>query len=275
MDERLQLRVQRYGWDRAASIYDRAWAGPLRPAQELLFDLAGLEEGESVLETACGSGLVTLDIARAVGPSGEVLATDLSEKMMERARQATESAGLGNVRFERMDAGALDVPDDSFDAALCSLGLMYVTDFAAATRELARVVRPGGRVVAVVWGERRRCGWADIFPIVDARVNTDVCPLFFQLGTGNTLEGLMHEAGFGTLESRRIRTTLEFPNREIALEAAFAGGPVAMAYDRFDPDVKDAVHQEYLDSIEPFRDGDGYRIPGEYVAVRGDRAAAE
>jgi ubiquinone/menaquinone biosynthesis C-methylase UbiE len=273
MDSRLQLRVQRYGWDRAASVYDRAWADPLRPAQELLLEAAELQEGERVLETACGSGLVTVDIARAVGSSGEVLATDLSDGMLERARTATVELELDPVRFERMDAGALDLPDDTFDAALCSLGLMYVPDFGAAIREFARVVRPGGRAAAVVWGERRRCGWADLFPIVDARVKTEVCPLFFQLGTGDTLEALMREAGLQQVESRRIRTTLDFPTEERALEAAFAGGPVAMAYGRFEPAVQTEVHQEYLASIEAFRAGEGYRIPGEFVAVRGKVAA--
>lgn len=269
MDPRLQLRVQRYGWDRAAHVYERAWSRQLAPAQDLLLDMADLQHGEEVLELACGSGLVTRRIAASVGPTGHVTATDLSEEMLERAKQATRD--MDHLSFRRMDAGELDLPDDRFDAALCALGLMYVPDPATAFREMFRVLRPGGRAAAAVWGTRKACGWADIFPIVDARVNTEVCPLFFQLGTGDTLPDRLTDAGFHHVRVERITTTLEYASPEEALEAAFEGGPVAMAYSRFDEPTRAEVHGEYLDSIAPYQTGDGYRIPGEFVVARGDR----
>jgi ubiquinone/menaquinone biosynthesis C-methylase UbiE len=286
MDARLQLRVQRYGWDRAAEVYDRAWSRQLAPAQALLLEMAGVQQGERVLEVACGSGLVTRELAGAVGPGGRVVASDLSEGMLERARRAVADAvprtppsqagpaknpETDPVTFVRLNAEALDLPDDEFDAAVCALGLMYVPDPGAALREMTRVLRPGGRVVAAVWGERRRCGWADIFPIVDARVNTEVCPLFFQLGTGDTLADRMQEAGLEEIRVRRLPSTLEYATAEEALEAAFAGGPVAMAYSRFDEEVRAQVHLEYLESIAPYRTPEGYRIPGEFVVARGIR----
>ena len=60
--------------------------------------------------------------------------------------------------------------EGGFDAAVCALGLMYLPDPGEAVASMARATRPGGRVVATVWGERRNCGWAELFPIVDARV---------------------------------------------------------------------------------------------------------
>ncbi len=270
MDARLQRRVQRYGWDRAAAAYDRAWSRQLAPAQDLLLGMAALHPGEEVVEIACGSGLVTARIADAVGPGGRVVATDLSDGMLERARRDAEGAGRGQISFQRADAETLELPDDSLDAALCALGLMYVPDPSAALREMGRVLRPGGRAVAAVWGERARCGWADIFPIVDARVNTAVCPLFFQLGTGDALAREMDGAGFGDVKLERISSTLLYGSPDEALEAAFDGGPVAMAYSRFDEDARAAVHREYLESIEPYRADAGYRIPGEFVVVRGE-----
>jgi ubiquinone/menaquinone biosynthesis C-methylase UbiE len=269
MDPRLQLRVQRYGWDRAASHYDRAWSRQLRPAQDLLLEMAALRQGEKVVELACGSGLVTARVAAAVGPSGAVLGTDLSDGMLDEARRVMEAEGFDQVTFRRMGAELLDLPDGEFDASLCALGLMYVPTPTDAAAEMGRVLRPGGRAVVAVWGERQKCGWADIFPIVDARVSSEVCPLFFQLGTGNALGRLLEGAGFTEVDVRRIETVLTYASAEEALEAAFAGGPVAMAYSRFDEATRSEVHAEYLESIAAHEREGAYNIPGEFVVARG------
>jgi ubiquinone/menaquinone biosynthesis C-methylase UbiE len=271
MDPRLQLRVQRYGWDRAAEHYERGWSDQLRPAQDLLMEMAALEEGERVLDLACGTGLVTFRAADAVGPGGRVVATDISDAMVEAVTAEARRRGLAHVEAERADAESFPFPEASFDAVLCGLGLMYVPDPGRSLSGAHRVLRPGGRFVTAVWGERSRCGWAEIFPIVDARVRSEVCPLFFQLGTGGALELQMEGAGFREVEARRIRTTLVYASQEEALGAAFLGGPVALAYSRFDEALTEVVHREYLDSIAPYREGDGYRIPGEFVVARGVR----
>ena len=148
---------------------------------------------------------------------------------------------------------------------------MYVTDFPGAIREMHRVTRPGGRAVAAVWGRRDRCGWAEIFPIVDRRVNTEVCPMFFQLGTGNVQHDFFEKAGFARVRTERIQTLLEYESPESACLAAFAGGPVAMAYSRFDAATRDAAHAEYLESIAGFRRDGRYQIPGEFVVTRGEK----
>ena len=118
------------------------------------------------------------------------------------------------------------------------LGLMYMPDPQKAIREFYRVLRPGGRAVAAVWGERRKCGWAEIFPIVDSRVQSEVCPMFFNLGTGCVLSQLFGAAGFREIDTRRRESRLRYQTTEEACEAAFAGGPVALAYSRFSQDKK-------------------------------------
>ena len=271
MEPRLQKRVQRYGWDRAVDHYDASWQRQLEPAQRRLLNLANLRPGERVLDIACGTGLVSFPAAEAVGPSGYLLGTDISGSMIEASRAAARARGLTQARFDRMEAEALDCPDEAFDAVLCGLGLMYVVDFLGAVREMHRVTRPRGRAVSAVWGQRDRCGWAEIFPIVDERVNTEVCPLFFQLGAGTVQQDLFSAAGFVEVRSERIRTRLEYESGEKACAAAFAGGPVAMAYSRFDEATRREVHAEYLASIAPYREGGGYRIPGEFVVTIGVR----
>jgi ubiquinone/menaquinone biosynthesis C-methylase UbiE len=271
MDQALQRRVQRYGWDRASESYEAFWAAQLRPAQRLLLERARLSPGDHVVDVACGTGLVTREAAREVGPSGRVVGTDLSQKMVDRLLAVAAADGLTNIDARRMDAESLDFPDGTFDAALCALGLMYVPDVPRALAELRRVVRPGGRLVAAVWGARKHCGWAEIFPIVESRVQSDVCPLFFALGTGDELARQFERAGFADVRTDRITTILEYASAHEAIGAAFIGGPVAMAYSRFDEPTKAAAHEEYLQSIEAYRTDGHYHLPGEFVVVSGRR----
>jgi ubiquinone/menaquinone biosynthesis C-methylase UbiE len=274
MDPRLQKRVQRYGWDKAASAYEDGWREQLAPAQDLLMKMAALTPGERVLDTACGTGLVTLPAAAAVAPDGHVVGADISQAMVELAAGIAADRGVGNVNYARMELEAIDydaenVAREAFDVALCSLGLMYAPDPVAALTEMHGALKPGGRMVASVWGKRANCGWADIFPIVDSRVQSEVCPMFFALGTGEALDYAFGQAGYKDISTERINVVLHYENDEQALGAAFVGGPVAMAYSRFDPETREAAHSEYLTSIAPFRKGDGYEIPGEFVVTRG------
>jgi ubiquinone/menaquinone biosynthesis C-methylase UbiE len=271
MDARLQQRVQRYGWDRAASYYEQSWSRQLAPAQDLLMKMAALKPGERVLDIACGTGLVTFRAASAVGPTGEVVGTDISEAMVDAGRAAASARGVTNARFERMEAEELSLPDAFFDAVLCALGMMYVTDFAGSIREMFRVTKRDGRAASAVWGKRDRCGWAEIFSIVEKRVQSDVCPMFFQLGTGEMQAALFASAGFADIQTERITTMLEYANGEEACVAAFAGGPVTMAYSRFDDDARASAHADYLQSIAAFKRGTGYAVPGEFVVTRGEK----
>ncbi|MGO1078701.1 methyltransferase domain-containing protein [Inquilinus sp. CA228] len=273
MDPKLQIRIQRYGWDAASGAYEESWRGPLLPAQRTLLEAAALAAGERVIEAACGSGLVTREIARAVGPSGEVVATDLSQAMVDLTARGCAADGLGWVETARMAADDLAVAEGRFDAAVCALGLMYVPDPRGAIRSMRRAVRAGGRVVATVWGQRRNCGWAEIFPIVDARVASEVCPLFFASGAPGALGGDFAAAGLGDIRERRQQERLEFPDARALLSAMLIGGPVALAVKRFTPEILAEVEAEFLHSVREHRAADGrYLIPGEFVTVAGRSA---
>jgi ubiquinone/menaquinone biosynthesis C-methylase UbiE len=265
MDARLQRRIQRYGWDLAAVDYESLWQAQLAEAQGALLALASPAVGERVVDIACGTGLVSFGAARAVGPKGHVLGIDLSERMVATAERRARELKLPNCRFSRMDAETLALPDASIDVALCALGLMYMPDPEQALREMYRVLRPGGRVSLAVWGERSKCGWSAIFPIIDDEVASEVCPLFFRLGEQDALARLCADAKFGDIRHRRITATLTFSDADEACDAAFVGGPVALAWSRFDAEVRARVRARYLNAIESWRHGRGYRIPGEFV----------
>jgi ubiquinone/menaquinone biosynthesis C-methylase UbiE len=271
MEAKLQRRIQRYGWDKAVEYYEQHWQHQLAPAQDHLLEMAGIQPGDRVLDVACGTGLVTRRVARQVGASGTVVGVDVAGKMVAYAQHLAANQHLPQVTWARMDAEELLFPDETFDIALCALGLMYVPHPVKALQEMYRVLQPGGRAVAAVWGQRERCGWADVFPIVDARVTTEVCPLFFHLGTHDMLAQTFAAAGFAHIVSDRLSTRLVYASPEEACGAAFAGGPVALAYARFDACTRQAAHAEYLAAIAAYSTGEGYAIPGEFVIVHGDK----
>jgi ubiquinone/menaquinone biosynthesis C-methylase UbiE len=268
MEPNLQRRLQRYGWDLAAPRYESLWRAQLAPAQAGLMACARLLPGERVLDVACGTGITALAAAAGVSPGGAVVGVDLSGHMVEAARARVMQACCANARFERMDGERLDFPDNSFGVALCCLGLMYMPNPEQALLEMHRVLRQGGRVILAVWGERSRCGWAKLFPIVDAEVASEVCPLFFRLGQGNALADACSNAGFDVTTRSRIAVTLAYADDDQACDAAFIGGPVALAWSRLDAGARRRVRDRYLDAIGTWRHPDRtYRIPGEFVIV--------
>src|SRR5260370_37963622 len=131
-------------------------AATLAVATERMLAGAAIAQGMRVLDVAAGTGDQTLIAARVVGPSGTVLATDISASMLEAAAEAAREAGLDNIVTHVADASALDLAPDSFDAAICRFGLMFMPDVAAALAHVHRVLKPGATFAALVWSTGTR-----------------------------------------------------------------------------------------------------------------------
>ncbi|HSC03744.1 MAG TPA: bifunctional demethylmenaquinone methyltransferase/2-methoxy-6-polyprenyl-1,4-benzoquinol methylase UbiE [Solirubrobacteraceae bacterium] len=136
-------------FDRIAGLYDRMnsvmTAGLHHQWRRRAADLAALAPGGRALDVATGTGDLALELADRVAPGGEVVGVDFSERMLELAR----AKGGTRVRFESGNALALDYPDGSFDAATVGFGARNFSDLSRGLSEMARVVRPGGRVVVL------------------------------------------------------------------------------------------------------------------------------
>jgi len=136
-------------FDRIARVYDRMnsimTAGMHHRWRERAADLAQLQPGARALDVACGTGDLALELARRVGPGGEVVACDFSEQMLELARE--KAADVPTVHVEWANALELPYRDDEFAAATVGFGVRNFADLDRGLSELARVVRPGGKVV--------------------------------------------------------------------------------------------------------------------------------
>jgi SAM-dependent methyltransferase len=267
MDARLFRRIQRYGWDAATDAYDRDWVPLLEGLTRDCVRRAEITPGQTVLDLATGTGVGALCAAEAAGPTGMVIGQDISDQMITRATQRADAQGMGapSLRFERRDMEATGATDGAFNAVTAAFGLMYAADRTAAFAEIARVLAIGGRVSACVWGRRNACGWAEVFPIVDAHVQSEVCPLFFALGAPGALTFALARAGFDDIAEQRFPLSLGWASADDACAAMLEGGPVALAWKRFSPAARRTVRAEYLASIEPYRRGSRYQVPSEVV----------
>jgi ubiquinone/menaquinone biosynthesis C-methylase UbiE len=230
-------------WQEAAAAWHRwgptleAWLGE---ATELMLDLARIGEGLSVLDVAAGAGGQTLAAARRVGPGGSVLATDIAANILEFAEREAHAAGLGNVATRVMDGESLEVDDETVDAVVSRVGLIYFPDQQRALTEIRRVLREGGRVSAIVYSTPERNQFFSIpVSIIRRRAGLPApapgLPGPFSLGQQGVLEAAYEEAGFRETEVRAIDAPVRFSSaaecvrfeRESfgALHAMLAGVP--------------------------------------------------
>jgi ubiquinone/menaquinone biosynthesis C-methylase UbiE len=150
-NEQEGLQSQIGVWDRISSIHLREVDDRFTEVVDGVIRRAALRPGQRVLDLGTGTGSVAVRAASLVTPGGNVTAVDISPEMLELARQRAAGLGLSNITFLEERAEEISAPSGRFDVALASLSLMYVIDRSTAAREIQRVLRPGGRLVAAVW----------------------------------------------------------------------------------------------------------------------------
>jgi SAM-dependent methyltransferase len=198
-----------------------------------------------------------------------VLATDISEGIVELALQVARERGLNQVETRAMDGERLDLPDAYFDAVLCRLGLMYMPHPVTALREWRRVLRTGGRVAVVVFSTPDRNSWGAM-PASIIRRRAQLPPAVpgqpgpFSLGGPGVLEDVFHQAGFANAEVCAVpvphRTASAAEYVRVAREA-FGAFNAMMAH--LHDHERESVWNEVESSMRSFESPAGFEVPGE------------
>lgn len=238
-------------WDSMAQVYAEEIDRLFAPVVAALLAHARPQPGERVLDLGTGTGAAALAAAARVGPSGRVVGVDPSPQMRTLAWQHVRTRGLRNVSIEDGRAEAIPGADAAFDLVLASLSLMYALDRATAARECARVLRPGGRLVAAVWAGPQECDivrfqqtagrFAPAPPVagVGPGALSDPAPVLAQLAA----------AGIG---ARIERETLGFDVPDFATAWALLAGVTAA---QLPPERQRAAQEAVLALMWPAGDG--------------------
>jgi len=178
------------------------------PLGRLAIDALDLAGGMRVLDIGCGTGATTREIARRVGPSGDVLGADISGLLLGVAR--TRSAELTNVSFVEADVQTHPFDEGTFDAAFSRMGVMFFADPVAAFANVRRALRGGGRLAFVCWRSPADNEWVSVpgaaaRPWVDLVAGVDTAPGPFALADGAYLERVLRGAGFERIAIEDVR----------------------------------------------------------------------
>jgi SAM-dependent methyltransferase len=282
VSERDRQQAGQDGWGAAAEHWARAAerdeVGAAADAAAWMLRAADLRPGERVLEVAGGAGRVGLQAASAVGPDGSVLCSDFSEEMVKVARERFERLGVSNVETRALDAQALDLDAEAFDAVLCRFGYMLMPDPVQALRESARVLRPGGRLVLAVWGKAGENPWLTtilgaVMTHLSAPPPEPGTPGPFALGDPARLRDLLDGAGLANAEIETIETRQVYASAEAWWEKILSvGGPLGLLFNPLPEAGRNAIRDAALARGREYVADDGTAVfPATVVGARAIR----
>ncbi len=264
--------AQREQWNKDGAAWRRwnptldCWYGEVT---RQMLDLARIQPGQRILDIAAGAGEPAVSAAERVGPGGYVLATDISEGIVELALHVARERGFRQIETRAMDGENLDLPDASFDAVLCRLGLMYMPHPVTALREWRRALRPGGRVAVVVFSTPDRNSWGAA-PASIIRRRAQLPPPVagqpgpFSLGGPGVLEDMFRQAGFADPEVRAVPVPHAMASAaEYVRVAREAFGAFNAMMADLSPQERESVWSEVEGSMRSFESPGGFEVPGE------------
>jgi SAM-dependent methyltransferase len=204
---------------RHAAVFD----AEARPHNERFRAAVGVTQRDRVLDVGCGTGQSTRDAARAA-TAGSALGIDLSAQMLEHARRISREEGLTNIGFEQADAQVHRFPAGGFDVAISKFGSMFFDDPVAAFGNVGHALRPGGRLVLMVWQAREVNAWSTtvreaIAGDAELPPPTATGPSPFSLGDPAVAGGILAAAGFTEVTFTDVREPVHYgPDAAVALD---------------------------------------------------------
>jgi SAM-dependent methyltransferase len=258
--------TQRKDWDTAAQGW-HDWQEVVIEAtigvSKRLVELAEIKPGDRVLDVAAGSGEPALTAARAVGPEGKIVATDISERMLAFGSERAAEAGLENIEFLQLAASSLDFPAESFDAALSRWGIIFEPDAEAAAGRVRGFLKPGAKMAIASWGSPDRVPMLAV-PMMTIMQRLNVpppppgTPGPLSRPTPEAISGLLEGGGFSDVEVEELEVEMEWESPEAFVRFLNEiAPPVRALIAPHPPEVQDETWAAIADAVRPNAASDG------------------
>jgi len=272
----MQKADSRTQWEGAAPGWAK-WEATLslsmEPATTAMLDMAGIAPGARVLDLASGAGSQTLSAARRVGAHGHVVASDISETMLQHVQENARAAGLDNVTTLAVAAEDIDAGTGHFDAVICRLGLMHFKEPTKALAAVRRAVKPGGKIAVLVYTTPASNQFmAKPMQILlrhagKAPPSTGQ-PGIFSLGAPGVIERLFTDCGFVDVEQRTLAVPLRMASATRALEMMREAFGAYRAVVSDSPEaVRIAAWAEVGEALKAFESETGFEAPTEVLVA--------
>lgn len=255
------------------AAYDR-YLGPIlfQPYAEDLMNRLKAGENSSVLELACGTGILTRILRDRLPATARLVATDLNEPMIANA--ARKFARNENIEWKQADACGLPFNDGSFDAVVCQFGIMFVPDKALCAREARRVLKAGGVFLFNVWDSMEHNDLGRIAHETISSFFEKDPPTFYRVPFGYYDQGeikrVLEEAGFKEIRAQVVAKTGGASRPEDAAQGLVHGNPVSVAITERDPALLPVITQAVADALKK-RFGETVRAPMRAIVVEARR----
>lgn len=265
-------------WESAApgwAKWEQVFSVGLSSATDTLIDMAGIRPGMRVLDLACGAGSQSIQAANRVGPTGSVVASDISATMLEYVRRNAARAGLQNIEVLECAAEDLDETQTPFDASISRLGLMLFPSPRGTLEAVQRVLRSGARFAALVFATPANNPFmAQPMAILLRHAGKSPPgpgqPGIFALGSGGILENLMKDGGLADVKTRTVRAPLSLSASSDALEM------MQQAFGAYRAVVADLSHvekskawDEVYECLKQFETSRGFETEFEFIIGSG------
>lgn len=203
------------GWNEWSSFWDDH-AGHI---SERLVEMAGVNEGDRVLDVAAGYGEPSLTAASKVGPDGGVIATDISAEMLSFGRQRAAALGVENIEFMQSDANSLDFPAESFDAAVSRWGIIFDPDGEGTAAKVRGFLKPESHFAIASWGPPERVPFLAIamktaMERLDVQPPPPGTPGPLSRPTEEAIGGLLEGGGFSNIEVEELEVSFDFDSAD-------------------------------------------------------------
>lgn len=259
-------------WEKHAQTIRTMFA----PVTRALIEAADIQEGNQVLDVAAGPGEPSLTIAEVVGPSGSVMCTDVVAAMVEAAEREARYRGVTNIKFRQTSADSLPFGNNTYDAVVSRLGVMFFPDPLAGLSEMLRVTKPKGSISLAVWGNRDLNPFSyAVTDIVSRHIEVQPedpnAPGAFRFAEPGSLAKVLTEAGAQDVRERSLRFHIEAPitPREFWEMRSQTSGTLREKLEKLSSQETDEIAREVEQGLGEFFPDNQMRFPAQMLIVTG------